>query len=165
MVVTQAAGSHQSEVQTPPLCLSESDGTRTPFPCPLCFLTPRPGTSPPVLCPPSGRSDWPAWVTCSSESQSTVGGLALFTSGTSHPNSIRSVGKAVSQNDPSTTSSHPTPPSPQKEEALGNPPLPGPGLGTSQVLQPCPESGRWEPESVYPFQSPHLLNALRCPFL
>lgn len=89
----------QSEVQTPPLWLSESDGTRTPFACPLCFLTPRPGTSPPVLCPPSGRSDWPGWVTCSSESQSTVGGLALFTNGTSHPNSIRSVGKAVSQND------------------------------------------------------------------
>ena len=98
VVVTEAAGSRQGEVQTPPLWLSESDGT-TPFPCPLCFLTPRLGTSPPVLGPPPGRSDWPAWVTCPCESQSTVGGLALFTNGTSRPNSIRSLGKAVSQND------------------------------------------------------------------
>ena len=48
VAVTQAAGSHQGEVQSR---LSESDRTRTPFPFPLCFSTPQLGTSPPLLCP------------------------------------------------------------------------------------------------------------------
>ena len=51
VVVTQAAGSRQGEVQTRPLWLSESDRTQTPLPFPLCFSTPQLGTSPPLLCP------------------------------------------------------------------------------------------------------------------
>lgn len=94
MAVTHMASSCQGEVRTRPLWLSESGRNRPPFPFPLCFSTPQlpdlttsPLPSPMPCHPSSGRSDWPAWVMCSSVSQSMAGGLALSTNGTSHLNS------------------------------------------------------------------------------
>lgn len=88
--VTPAASPSRGDVRRPPLPLSEPQLGSHCSP-PLLHQAPRcshhlPFAPPTAQRPPPGSDDWPAWVTCSPESQSTARGFhPAPPSGNAHP--------------------------------------------------------------------------------